>query len=650
MSNMAYLYGISDFWSDFFEDSDVIEATLDAQTSQLSELYSYFLQRSSGICLKDIQEKYHADIKLVLLGSDNVVDSDRRQFKVGEVSCKNLQNRAILPTSTLNVDRNFEIVDGVLTLDKPIGEYRFPARSTSDGTWQYAVWMTDVTVDEKWIDKSYGSLVNFQDEHVLENYKAFLEGVYFLYTHGPNVKHIEKGVNIAMGMPYARETEVIIRIIEDKHTSNYVIFTATQSYEIPYGYSPRLVEGDTLVKGEVLDSWVEVKDYIKDGDWWSNIYIPREVLINKTPSEVGRCVPGSEGDKLMRAGLKHHLFEVLITRPAGDLEAFNIGRQMVSYAKPSWTFPVFVWKVPLEDDIVEMEEEVTYTLRNSSDEDILHAPDIRYMRRDLVSEFRRGKHWYSRNSISYELGNVLGIGRDEAGWIPEYEHVSDLVQSQFPYHFGNRGGMVKPFNRSIIARGIRGIPVVNVETSTVEVRASNSYDGEAKSIPSSSMVNLHLADKFELEDKLGMTLGDTNHLVKGELWSREGKTGTHVNDQPLDPSLSKLGYTAYNPGKTGEGTFLLTYVFNNVWAVYWVVDEPTTAPTGFVADESDSIEVVEVVADSSAINRSTISRNSAKFLRDRSRPDGKYENGRGDTYYATRSGNFEGWKIPWRIA
>jgi hypothetical protein len=47
--NLTYYYGLSDFWSSIFEDSDKIDLLLEATSQELSDIYSRFLQLTATL-------------------------------------------------------------------------------------------------------------------------------------------------------------------------------------------------------------------------------------------------------------------------------------------------------------------------------------------------------------------------------------------------------------------------------------------------------------------------------------------------------------------------------------------------------------------------------------------------------------------------
>ncbi len=599
-SSLTYMYGLSDFWSDSFEDSEVVEAILAQETMQLSDSYSYFLQRSAGISLQDIQRTYKTDLKLVLISVADMISP--REFRIDPSieSFKYVSNRPLLPTETLEEGRHFEVDPGVLRLGKPIGEYKFPVRYTLDGTPQYAIWLSDVEINAKWIDNSFGKLVGFTEEDALENYKSFLEGTYYLYANGPNVSHIERGVNLAMGMPYARETEPVLRVVRDQVTGNYVVFTATQAYEVPYQYTPSLKVGDVLQKGQVLDDWVLIKDYVKDGAWWYDIFLPKEVLTNgQDPLVIGRCTKDSMGDKIIKDFLKHHMFEVLMTQPAGDVKSFKIAKRVVEYSKPAYTFPVFVWKAPVSDEELHLEDDFTFTLKAGLEDTCINHPSISLFRRD-TGLFNRGKHWYTRSSAPMDIINRLGYGDfdDRAGWVPELETITDIEKSWLAVGLGSRAGLVKPFGRGVNLRGYRTNDEVTEYTHSV-VKGVDCIPAQADQVSYSSgnAVSLYLMleeellaklaiinPQFQLEGREKLALRGLNlKALYDILMVREpAEPGFHTNKVGLEPGFSPYAYEAYVPDREGipeaPGDLFLQKMTAYTWSVQWIVTEPYRAP------------------------------------------------------------------------
>lgn len=644
--SLVYMYGLSDFWVDMFGDKQLVETLLAGETVQLAEAYSYFLQRAAGISLTDIQDKYQTRIKLLLLSEDELVDpNDLTTFNLDPtiVDINKLSNRPVLPTQTLSYGIHFDIDRNILKLHKPIDELKFPIRYKADGTWQYAIWMCDAEINESWIDNSFGRLVGFTEDNAIFNYKSFLEGVYFLYANGPNLSYIIRGVNLAMGMPYARETEQVLDISQDEVTSNWVIFTANYAYEIPYSYRPSLVVGDTLVEGEVLSTWVEIRDYSTSGAWWYQIYLPREVVgADIDPYELGKAVQGSTADLMMDNFLKHHMFEVLITQPSSDITAFNTARELVLRAKPEYTYPVFVWKAAVEDELIELEDDFRYDYLTEHKDYCISPPSIRYMDRGVeIDDFNRGTNWYNRVQGSVYAASLLGYGdwAGNAGWAPQFDTVAETYLGYLDVLSRGRGDLVSPTNRGTVNRGWRG-HVQNTdevgnplddtpEGMTWTVSAGSVYGGtEDFEINERNLTPLYMMSRTELIDKM-MTIdprfkisGRNKFVVTGlnlvdayELWIvRNSAINISANtdyqfefsDGDLDVAFSPFAYQTYVPSRDEmydedglplmDGTLFITRSTDSSWICQWIRNDIAAAPTLFPIEDQDWTRAIEQYA------------------------------------------------------
>jgi hypothetical protein len=638
-SSLVYMYGLSDFWVDMFKDTQLVEALLSSQTIQLAEAYSYFLQRSAGISLTDIQDKYQTRIKLLLLSEDDIVtEGDYTSFKIDPslVSISKISNRPILPTSTLTYGIHFDIDENVLKFHKPIGELKFPVRYKSDGTWQYAIWMSDVEINERWIDNTFGRLVGFTEDDAIFNYKSFLEGVYFLYTNGPNISNIERGVNLAMGMPYARETEEVLDVAKDEISGNWIVLTSNYSYEIPYAYQPDISVGDIITENSVLSTWVEIKDYSNSGAWWYQIYLPREVLGEDVdPYTLGLAVEGSPGDGMMNTFLKHHMFEVLITQPSSDITSYNTTRNLVLQSKPEYTYPVFVWKASIGDEYIEMEEELTYNYKSSLRDTCISPPSIRYMdRSDSNSQFSRGINWYNRVQGSTYAASLLGSGDwpGNGGWAPQFESISDRYKAYMAVTFRNRGDRVSSSNRSTIIRGWRGVNQENFDGITWRVKAADVYGSNSdlyvseRNLTPLYLMNLteftnkmlSIDSRFRLGSRKKVAISGLNLVEAYDKWmirnsdvtSDESEVFNFFNSpEDLDGEFSIFTHQTYVPKRSDmydmegnpitDGTLLITRTTDNSWACQWVRTRVAVAPTMFPIEDQDHTRAIETYSSSS---------------------------------------------------
>ena len=631
--SLVYMYGLSDFWVDMFSDTTLIETLLAGETAQLGEAYSYFLQRAAGISLEDIQDKYETRIKLLLISEDDALDkNDLSEFRVDSsiLSTKHISNRPLLPTQLLTEGVHYDILDGVLKLYKSIDELKFPLRYTTDGTKQYALWMNDVEINDKWIEESFGRLVGYTEDDAIFNYKSFLEGVYFLYVNGPNLSFIERGLNLAMGMPYARDTEEVVDLIQDSVTSNWIVFTATQQYLIPYSFRPDLVRGDVLTQGEVIATWVEVVDYSTSGAWWYQIYLPREVLGNGVdPIELGKASKGSPADDMMNTFLKHHMFEVLITQPNADVTAFNTTKDLVLRSKPEYTYPIFVWKASVDDELVNIVDDLTYDYKGVLADYCISPPSVRFMDRATDDRlFTRGVSWYNRVQGSMHVAGFLGYGDwpGNGGWVPEFESISDRYLEYLGVLMRNRGDRVSPTTRGTIIRGWRGVDNESYGSLTWNVLSKDVYGGsEDIAVDEKDLTPLHMLSRTEFLNKMktidsrfdlqgrsrivvaGLDMPAAYHtwiLRNDSVRAYESKIfNFEMGEGDLDNAFSPYAYQTYVPSMAEmyddkgdpilDGKLLFTKSTDSVWVCQWIRDRIAVSPTLFPIEDADDLRAIE---------------------------------------------------------
>jgi hypothetical protein len=371
---MTYLYGLSDFFTFIFEDTDTVNLILEANAIKASDIYSKFLQLTSSLTLADIQEKVGTSIKLVLLTeTDKIGSTPKYRIQQPLSSCKFITNRPFLPTETLTEDVDFRLTQEsttscILEFAKPIGEYRFSTRILSGNTNQYALWMTDVRIDEQLMFNHYGTLLGVRPEISTEQFSNFIYGLYYLYLSGPTLSVIEKGLNLVLGIPLPREDSTIIDIRIEVETNQYSVITNNNKYTLPAGILPEVFIGDTLAAGASIAKWIELKDFVSDGDWWINVSIPEQVIRTKPKSQIDRFARiGNRYDQLMREFLFRNTFLIRINVGSfTDNRYFSYLNEIISKGKPSYAQPVFVWKVDLGEDDFGFIEEINFTITQIS--------------------------------------------------------------------------------------------------------------------------------------------------------------------------------------------------------------------------------------------------------------------------------------------
>jgi hypothetical protein len=388
-SSLPYLYGLSDFFHIMFEDKEVVDLMLEGNALTAAEIYSRFLQITSSVSLETIQSTTGVGVALILVNSANAVGSLGNVYTVSTPlqSAKHVSNRPFLPTEVLDANVDFEInqVDAssaTITFAKPISAYKFSHRPLADGSTQYAVWVSDAVVDESLVYKAFGSLIGASSETASDSYTNFIYGLYYLYTHGPTLKDMRRGLNLILGVPLARSKETVLEVRFYSESKQYVVVTDQNQYLIPYGLAPTVAVDDVLEVGQELSQWVEIKDYQSDGEWWLNLRIPEKIIPVLPEGQANRYASkGSHLDYAMRTFLKNHTFLVNVKVDGfKNVQQFAQISEIINKAKPSYTQPVYVWTVSsVDEDLTLTDSELVMNLRFSTCDHMF--PDFATMRR-----------------------------------------------------------------------------------------------------------------------------------------------------------------------------------------------------------------------------------------------------------------------------
>lgn len=368
--NMAYLYGLSDFFSFVFEDTETLNLMLEANAVKASEIYSKFLQLTSSLTLSGIQDQIGTSIELTLIDEDSQ-EGLLPKFKINSpiVSAKFISNRPFLPTELLeeNVDFRITQIDTsscYIQFAKPISSYKFSQRILPSGITQYAIWLTDVVLDEQLMYKYYGKLLGVAPEVSSEQFSNFIYGLYYLYLNGPNLKTLEQGLNLVLGIPLPRSPSKVVDIRLEVETGQYLVITDDKAYLLPLGVIPTVGIGDIVSLDNPFAKWIELKDYISDGEWWINVSIPETIIRHKPKSQTDRFAKeGSRFDDLMRRYLFRNTFLIRITVGAfKNNNYFSYLNDIISKGKPSYTQAVLVWKIDMSEDSLGDIEEIDFII------------------------------------------------------------------------------------------------------------------------------------------------------------------------------------------------------------------------------------------------------------------------------------------------
>ena len=416
--NLTYLYGMSDFFAMMFENPELINLTLEAQTQSASDIYSNFLQLTSQISITDIQLTLGSTLKLVTIDSANLVPGTINSYTISDdiVASRYIADRAFLPNVLIEYGADFQITQdangiSTITFAKPIGTLGFPSRTTSTGSIQYAIWLVDAEIDQRWLSTKYGALLGITPENSTQTFKNYISGLYYVYSGGPTLDLIKKGLNLALGIPICRGNETVLDIRNYLETDQYIIITDQNQYVIPYGLTPLVNVGDSLTATSDLAQWVVIKDYESDGDWWVNMYIPSSLIPSIPPGQPSRfAYSGSIFDQLMRQYLKKHTFLVQVNVTTfKDLQVFQELGTIIRNSKPTYTEAIYVWAVETQTETLTLSDSnMTLSVGKQLFDNITNS-GIDKMMRDATKPLARGNPIFIRYDAPSWLNPITGI-------------------------------------------------------------------------------------------------------------------------------------------------------------------------------------------------------------------------------------------------
>ena len=422
---LSYLHGLSDFWVYMFEDASKVNLALESNAIQASDIYNKFLQLTSIINLEDISTLTNSQLKLIILPSDSTVPNSIETYYLPTTSpiknAKCIANRPLLPTVLLEDQADFFIDPdlGTISFSRSLNGLGFPFRiNSTTGAKEFALWFVDARVDDQLIYKHYAKLINIDPASSSSNFRNFVYGLYYLYVNGPNISTLRKGLNITLGIPLARDTEEVLEIRKYLNTDQYLVITDINSYIIPYGLEPTVAVGDILNTGDEIAVWVEVKDYTQDGDWWINFMIPHHILPN-VPTDVPLrnryATAGSYADYLMSNYLKKHTFLVNIkTVSFKNIQSFEQLSSIIKEVKPSHTTPIYVWTVPVPEELLVVTDDTLDISKIVSRCESL-TDGIYSHERDSLTPLPRGCPHLTRMSVTMELDYMTGYSSEING-------------------------------------------------------------------------------------------------------------------------------------------------------------------------------------------------------------------------------------------
>lgn len=411
---LAYLFGLSDFFAIAFEDPAAINSVLEANAIPPSETYSRFIQRTSGISLAKVQESLSSEIVLLVADTSKISGNGGNVLTVPDklLECGFLGNRPFLSTETLESGIDFDIEysgsSTVITFAKPVLEYAFARRRTASGE-QLAIWASDVKIDEHLAYNLFGKLLKAEPEASSTSFLDFLYGLSYMYANGPTLRIMQKGLNLVLGVPLARQTDRVIDIRSYLYTDQYLVVTANNQYLLPFGLAPKVSIGDVIKVGDELATWVEVQDYVANGEWWINLHIPSNIIPELPNGQIDRhAVAGSHFDYLMRNYLKTHLFLVKVdVSTFKNVQYFSQIATVLAEAKPSYSSPIYVWSIEKEIEEGTVDDSGLGCQAGMAVGDLGYVHISRFQR-DATDPLLRGDMCFTRMDISTETAKLIG--------------------------------------------------------------------------------------------------------------------------------------------------------------------------------------------------------------------------------------------------
>lgn len=640
-TNMTYIYGLSDFFTVLFEDTDRMNLILEAGTEGAAEAYSKFLQLTSTISLETIQETIGSSIELVILPASNAVQGQVNTYTLPKtiVDSRYIANRPFLPTKLLEqgVDYRLELADdGTVNVrfSADISNMGFSVNTDTNGVKQYAIWFVDAAIDERLISTMFGNLIGVDPQNSTDTFYNFVYGLYYVYVNGPTLDLVRKGLNLVLGMPLARADETVLDIRRYLETDQYIVITDQNQYIIPYGIVPTVNTGDTVVTGEELAQWVEIQDYLSNGEWWINLQIPASVIPQLPDGQKDRyATAGSHFDYLMQSYLKKHTFLVNVKVDSfKNIQTFQQLSDIINKVKPTYTQPIYVWSVTsMEEDITLNDDLNTYRVDPSRCEKI-QWPIAKFHRDNTTDPIMRGCPTFIRASVPMWVTKVLGTdtlingsilsanGGDVEGYInPQAQFRANTVQeTAWLTTFMQRNNDQTHLRRNKVGfnRGTGDLTLANGKAVTwysvpagmrvIPLYITKQYDVAAKCLATGADVPPMAQWVFTLFDPT-----NTSQAINVNAVNDSGSSNTvnilANNYSTLffrDPAVGYLGAlfselcmsSTYAPNVSDVivNDYLLgVRIMEDTVGIYWVTSNQTVnAPQYFPVAEMDSAVIV----------------------------------------------------------
>lgn len=308
MSKDKFLAGIGSYWTQFFQDRDVLEAFGIASTEMLSAVYMELSNLVLSLSHEDmpVYDRHKWDL-LVLQSSDaEVVDSKYRFPLPADFNTKGLNrspvllSSAVYPKLILYQGYDFNIVDKFIEFNAdPFSISGIPVGETG-GDLLITLWCPVADIDTNRVWRNYGHFMK-RWRFSTPAYKAFVRGMFHARMFGPVVNRVESGLHLIAGLPVAAgRSETVIAVVDNG--SPPVVRTNLQDYAIPAYANIRVKSGDTLSPFQAITDAITVSDYISEPAWWRG-------RIGELPREIGEA---ADVDAAFEQYLKYNTFLVRV--------------------------------------------------------------------------------------------------------------------------------------------------------------------------------------------------------------------------------------------------------------------------------------------------------------------------------------------------
>ena len=204
----------------------------------------------------------------------------------------------------------------------------------------------------------YGDILGINPEISSEEFSNFVYGLYYLYQNGPTLQTLEQGINLVLGIPLVRSVSTVIDIRFNSKDNRYIIITDLDQYILPEGISPLVLIGDSITQKSSLAKWIELQDNNTSPNWWVGTSIPDTVIKGLSGNQVDRFAKaGSNFDYLMSTYLYKNTFLVRVNTGTFKFNKYFTYLPTILYnVKPSHSIPVYIWKVALGTEVLNVSE------------------------------------------------------------------------------------------------------------------------------------------------------------------------------------------------------------------------------------------------------------------------------------------------------